>query len=195
MIKVETLGMYDVGKINPTLVSDKEVANHSFLTVDNILYFIDNTVVGDDAYKEGVVFPAGEKLNGYIVKAWEGQKFSVDGKHVEGGITSLKDGDILVEKDGGLAVSDEAIGTYFIVSGKTTLTEAAIKVTVAVGADADTSSDDNNNDTSHTYTESELNAMSIDDIKSLATSLGYTISDTLTEKDDVVAAFLVAQNA
>lgn len=145
MIKVETIGMYDVAKINPTLVSDKEVANHSFLTVDNILYFIDNTVVGDDAYKEGIVFPAGEKLNGYIVKAWEGQKLVVDGKHVEGGIASLNDGDILVAKDGGLAVSNEAAGTYFIVSGRTTLTEAAIKVTVAVGANVE--SDDSNDDT------------------------------------------------
>jgi len=133
MIKVETTGMYDVAKNNPTLVSDKEVANHSFITVDNILYLIDNTVVGDDAYREGIVFPAGEKLNGYVVKAWEGQKLVVDGKHVEGGIASLNDGDILVAKDGKLAPG-EAGGTYFIVSGKATLTEAAIKVTIAVTA-------------------------------------------------------------
>lgn len=146
MIKTETIGMYDVAKINPTLVSDKEVANHSFITVDNILYLIDNTVVGDDAYREGIVFPAGEKLNGYAVKAWEGQKLVVDGKHVEGGIASLNDGDILVAKDGKLATG-EAVGTYFIVAGKTTLTEPAIKVTVAVGANADTTSSEGNTDT------------------------------------------------
>lgn len=146
MIKVETIGMYDVAKINPTLVSDKEVANHSFITVDNILYLIDNTVVGDDAYREGIVFPAGEKLNGYAVKAWEGQKLVVDGKHVEGGIASLNDGDILVAKDGKLAAG-EAVGTYFIVAGKTTLTEPAIKVTVAVGANADTTDSEGNTDT------------------------------------------------
>lgn len=145
MVKVETIGMYDVAKINPTLVSDKEVANHSFITVDNILYLIDNTVVGDDAYKEGIVIPAGEKLNGYAVKAWEGQKLVVDGKHVEGGIAALSDGDILVADANGKLKAGEAVGTYFIVAGKTTLTEAAIKVTVAVGANAET--DDGNDDT------------------------------------------------
>lgn len=36
MIKAETLGMYDVAKNNPTLVSDKAVKNYSFITVDNI---------------------------------------------------------------------------------------------------------------------------------------------------------------
>lgn len=146
MVKVETIGMYDVAKINPTLVSDKDVANHSFISVDNVLYLIDNTVVGDDAYKEGIVIPAGEKLNGYVVKAWEGQKLVVDGKHVEGGIESLEDGDVLIAKDGKLATG-EAVGTYFIVAGKTTLTEAAIKVTIAVGANADTTGSEGNTDT------------------------------------------------
>lgn len=146
MVKVETIGMYDVAKINPTLVSDKDVANHSFISVDNVLYLIDNTVVGDDAYKEGIVIPAGEKLNGYVVKAWEGQKLVVDGKHVEGGIASLEDGDVLIAKDGKLATG-EAVGTYFIVAGKTTLTEAAIKVTIAVGANADTTGSEGNTDT------------------------------------------------
>lgn len=146
MVKVETTGMHDVAKINPTLVSDKDVANHSFISVDNVLYLIDNTVVGDDAYKEGIVIPAGEKLNGYVVKAWEGQKLVVDGKHVEGGIESLEDGDVLIAKDGKLATG-EAVGTYFIVAGKTTLTEAAIKVTIAVGANADTTGSEGNTDT------------------------------------------------
>lgn len=146
MVKVETIGMYDVAKINPTLVSDKDVVNHSFISVDNVLYLIDNTVVGDDAYKEGIVIPAGEKLNGYVVKAWEGQKLVVDGKHVEGGIESLEDGDVLIAKDGKLATG-EAVGTYFIVAGKTTLTEAAIKVTIAVGANADTTGSEGNTDT------------------------------------------------
>lgn len=146
MVKVETIGIYDVAKINSTLVSDKDVANHSFISVDNVLYLIDNTVVGDDAYKEGIVIPAGEKLNGYVVKAWEGQKLVVDGKHVEGGIESLEDGDVLIAKDGKLATG-EAVGTYFIVAGKTTLTEAAIKVTIAVGANADTTGSEGNTDT------------------------------------------------
>lgn len=193
MIKVETLGMNDIAKINPTLVSDKEVANHSFITVDDVLYLVDNTTVGDDSYKEGVVFPAGSKLNGYIVKAWEGQKLVVDGKHVVGGISSLEDGDTLIVKDGKLEAGSDESGICFVVSGKTTLTEPAIKVTVVVGSGDSASSDDD--ETPHVYTEEELNAMEVSEIKALASSLGYTISEEITDKSAVVAAFLAAQNA
>lgn len=145
MVKVETVGMYDVAKINPTLVSDKAVANYSFITVDGVLYLIDNTVVGDDSYKEGIEIPAGDKLNGYIVKAWEGQKLVVDAKHVVGGIEALNKGDILVANADGKLVTSEAVGVYFVVAEKTTLTEAAIKVTVAVGGNAEP--DEPNGDT------------------------------------------------
>lgn len=132
MVKVETIGMYDVAKINPTLVSDKAVKNYSFVTVDDILYLIDNTVVGDDSYKEDISFPAGDKLNGYAVKAWEGQKLVVDAKHVVGGISTLSKGDVLVANDEGKLEAGEAAGVHFVVSEKTTLTEPAIKVVVTV---------------------------------------------------------------
>lgn len=132
MVKVETIGMYDVAKINPTLVSDKAVKNYSFVTVDGILYLIDNTVVGDDSYKEDISIPAGDKLNGYAVKAWEGQKLVVDAKHVVGGISALSKGDVLVANDEGKLEAGEAAGVHFVVSEKTTLTEPAIKVVVTV---------------------------------------------------------------
>lgn len=132
MVKVETIGMYDVAKINPTLVSGKAVKNYSFVTVDDILYLIDNTVVGDDSYKEDISFPAGDKLNGYAVKAWEGQKLVVDAKHVVGGISTLSKGDVLVANDEGKLEAGEAAGVHFVVSEKTTLTEPAIKVVVTV---------------------------------------------------------------
>lgn len=132
MVKVETIGMYDVAKINPTLVSDKAVKNYSFVTVDDILYLIDNTVVGDDSYKEDISIPAGDKLNGYAVKAWEGQKLVVDAKHVVGGISTLSKGDVLVANDEGKLEAGEAAGVHFVVSEKTTLTEPAIKVVVTV---------------------------------------------------------------
>lgn len=132
MVKVETIGMYDVAKINPTLVSDKAVKNYSFVTVDDILYLIDNTVVGDDSYKEDISIPAGDKLNGYVVKAWEGQKLVVDAKHVVGGISTLSKGDVLVANDEGKLEAGEAAGVHFVVSEKTTLTEPAIKVVVTV---------------------------------------------------------------
>ncbi len=134
MIKVETLGMLDVAKNNPVLTSDKEVANHSFITVDGILYLIDNTIVGDDAYKENVKIAAGEYLNGYQVKAWEGQKLVVDGKHVTGGIKSLeKDAVLVVDEATGMLKTGSAAGVHFKVSDTgVTLTEAAIKVVVCV---------------------------------------------------------------
>lgn len=132
MIKFETVGMYDDARNNPTLKSESDVKNQSFVTIDGVLYFVDNTIVGDDAYREGVVIPAGEFLRGYDVKALEGQNFVVDGKHVTGGIDSLKDGDILVADTDGSLKAGTATGVHFVVKGTTVLTENAIKIKVAV---------------------------------------------------------------
>lgn len=134
MVKCETIGMLDIAKINPVLVSETDVTNHSFMTVDDVLYLIDNTTTGDEAYKEGVVYKAGEKLNGYIVKAWEGQKLVVDGKHIVDGVSSLNVGDVLVANSDGKLETGTASGTYFVVAEKTYLTEAAVKVVVTVAA-------------------------------------------------------------
>lgn len=143
MIKVETLGMLDVAKINPVLKSDKDVANYSFITDEGDVYLVSNTIVGDDSYRENITIPAGEYLNGYLVKAWEGQKLVVDEKHIKyatnksysdivSGTTLLK-----VNTDGKLEVvaSAPASGVYFKVTDKCHLTEKAIKVLVIV-ADA-----------------------------------------------------------
>lgn len=136
MIKVETLGMYDIAKNNPILTSESEVANHSFITVDDILYLIDNTVVGDDSYRENIKFAPGEYLNGYQVEAWKGQKLVVDGKHVTDGISGLSKGDALTAQvDGTLKKEASApeSGIYFKVTDTgVTLTEPAIKVVVCV---------------------------------------------------------------
>jgi hypothetical protein len=132
MIKVETLGMLDIAKINPVLKSEEDVKNYSFLTADGILYLISNTVVGDDAYLKDVVIPAGDFLNGYQVDAWVGQKLVIDGKHIEGGVAALNVGDALVvAEDGGLKAGSAA-GVHFVITDKTTLTEAAVKARVAV---------------------------------------------------------------
>lgn len=132
MIKFETVGMYDDARNNPTLKSESDVKNQSFVTIDDVLYFVDNTIVGDDAYREGVVIPAGEFLRGYDVKALEGQKLVVDGKHVTGGIDSLENGDILVADADGTLKTGDATGVHFVVEGTTVLTENAIKVKVTV---------------------------------------------------------------
>lgn len=132
MIKCETLGMMDVAKNNPVLKSENDVKNYSFMAVDGILYLIDNTVVGDDAYRKDVVIPAGDFLNGYQVDAWVGQKLVIDGKHIEGGVAALNAGDVLVVADDGSLKVGAAAGVHFVVTDKTTLTEAAVKARVAV---------------------------------------------------------------
>lgn len=132
MIKVETLGMLDIAKINPVLKSEEDVKNYSFLTADGILYLISNTVVGDDAYLKDVVIPAGDFLNGYQVDAWVGQKLVIDGKHIEGGVAALNVGDTLVVTEDGTLKAGSAAGVHFVITDKTTLTEAAVKARVAV---------------------------------------------------------------
>lgn len=136
MIKVETLGMLDIAKINPVLTSDKDVVNYSIIEVDGITYLISNTITGDNSYKEDVVIAAGESLNGYDVEAWKGQKLVIDGKHITDGITTLSVNDALtVGNDGKLkkAATAPTTGVYFVVTDKgVTLTEPAIKARVVV---------------------------------------------------------------
>lgn len=133
MIKVETLGMLDIAKSNPVLKSERDVKNYSFLTDSGILYLIANTIVGDDAYREDVVIPAGNFLNGYQVDAWAGQKLVVDAKHVTGGIASLHKNDVLVANTDGTLKTGSATGVHFVVTDlNVRLTEAAIKVRVVV---------------------------------------------------------------
>ena len=138
MIKVETLGMLDIAKINPVLTSQNDVVNNSFLTVDGITYVILNDINGDDAYKDGVTIKAGEYLNGYDLSAWAGQKLVVDEKHITyasgadydditAGTTLLKP-----KTDGTLEVTSTApeSGVYFKVTDKVTLTGKAVKVLI-----------------------------------------------------------------
>jgi hypothetical protein len=140
MIKVETLGMLDIAKVNPVLKSNVAVENYSFLTSDGDLYLISNTLTGDDSYREDVSIPAGEYLNGFMVKAWEGQKLVVDDKHIAYGdsetYASLVVGTTLltVNEAGKLAIASSApsTGVYFKVTDKCTLTGKAIKAKVMV---------------------------------------------------------------
>ncbi len=135
MIKVETIGMLDVAKVNPVITSESDVKNNQFIKHEDNVYLVANTLVGDDSYREDVVIKAGEYLNGYLVKAWDGQKLVIDGKHVTGDYAtySAKDKVLVVGDDGKLAVGDKpATGVYFVVTDKCTLTEKAIKVRVCV---------------------------------------------------------------
>lgn len=145
MIKVETLGMLDNAKVNPVLKSASAVANYTFLTDDGVVYLISNTVVGDDSYKDDMTFAAGEFLNGFAIKAWEGQKLVADEKHIAYGneetYASITAGTTLltIDANGKLAITANAptSGIYFKVTDKTTLTGKAVKMRVIV-VDKDT---------------------------------------------------------
>lgn len=140
MIKVETIGMIDNAVLNSVLQSEKEVANYQFITDDGDTYLVCNTVAGDDAYIDDVKFAAGEYLNGYNVKAWEGQKLVVDDKHIaydsNKTYANLVAGTTLltVNAEGKLAVASVApeSGVYFKVTDKCRLTGNAVKVKVYV---------------------------------------------------------------
>lgn len=135
MIKLETIGMIDVAKVNPVVTSENDVTNYQFVTHEDNVYLIANTLRGDDSYREDVVIKAGEYLNGFLVKAFDGQKLVIDGKHVTGEYAtySAKDTVLVVGDDGKLAVGETpASGVYFVVTDKCTLTEKAIKARVCV---------------------------------------------------------------
>lgn len=132
--------MIDNAVLNSVLQSEKEVANYQFITNDGDTYLVCNTVAGDDAYVDDVKFAAGEYLNGYNVKAWEGQKLVVDDKHIayasEKTYADLVAGTTLltVNAEGKLAVASVApeSGVYFKVTDKCRLTGNAVKVKVYV---------------------------------------------------------------
>lgn len=124
--------MIEICKNNPIIKRDVDTPNYSFVTYDEDLYWIKNTIVGDDAYKKNAVIPAGEFLNGFLVKAWEGQRLVVDGKHIEGGVAALAEGDVLVAAEDGKLVAGEAAGVHFVVKEKTVLTEEAVEVKIVV---------------------------------------------------------------
>ena len=136
MIKVETLGMLDIAKINPVLTSANDVVNNSFLTVGGITYVILNDINGDDAYKDGVTIKAGEYLNGYDLSAWAGQKLVIDEKHITyasgADYDDITAGTTLPKTDGTLEVTSTApeSGVYFKVTDKVTLTGKAVKVLI-----------------------------------------------------------------
>ena len=122
----------------PVLTHTEDVKNHSFLTIDGELYFIDNVPVGDDAYVDGYVIPKGDYLRGFLVKALDGLEMVVDGKHVTDGIVSLnKDDKLEAQEDGTLKKADSPKGIHFVVvDNKAYLTEKAIIVKVVAEAPA-----------------------------------------------------------
>ena len=132
MVRFETIGAYDKLVSNPTIKMETDVVNNSFITYDNDLYLVANTIAGDDSYMDDVVIKAGDFINGYLIKSVEGLKLIVDGKHITGGVSALSKGSILVAGEDGKLKTGSATGVHFVVTEKVTLTEAAVKVKVAV---------------------------------------------------------------
>lgn len=132
MVKTETVGMWEVAKNNPLIKLEKDTAIYSFINHDDNDYVIMNLINGDDSYLEDVTIPAGEYLNGMLLKAWEGQRLVIDGKHITGGVSALNTGSILVIGEDGKLKTGSATGVHFVVKDKVTLTEAAVKVEIKV---------------------------------------------------------------
>lgn len=149
MIKVKTLGMIDVAKLDPTLTDSGEIKNYKFITKNGIFYLVANTVVGDSSYEDDVTFAAGEYLNGWDVKAWEGQRLIVDAKHITetyADISVTAGSETLLGVDTSTAghVGDlkkinsaPSSGIYFKCMKKCRLTEDAVEVQIIV-VDKDT---------------------------------------------------------
>lgn len=151
MIKVRTIGGIDKVIVNPVLKSAAAVANYTFVIDDGDAYLVTNTLVGDDAYREGVVFAAGEYLNGYLVKSLEGLELVSDEKHIaydEEDYDDIAVGTLLgidtsaTAAKGKLTVIEAApaAGVYFKVTEKCRLTEKAVVIKVCV-VDKDTVAD------------------------------------------------------
>lgn len=134
MIKCETLGMLDVAKNNPVLKSDKDVKNYSFIVDDGDSYVVMNTNSGDDAYKEGVVIKAGEPLNGFDLKAWEGQRLVIDGKHIDGDFATVSVADtvLVIDKATGKLKVGTGTGINLVVKATTRLTEDAVIAKIVI---------------------------------------------------------------
>ena len=144
MVKPETIGMILNSKNNPTLTSAEVVKNYSFIEDDNDAYVIMNEINGDDAYNDDVNIPIGDYLNGFLLKAWDGQNIIVDEKHITYGGNSV-DNYSQLNKGAFLSIGDdkklkieateptETKGNiYFKVMEKTTLIQKAVKLKVMV---------------------------------------------------------------
>lgn len=137
MIKFETIGMLDRVVVDPTIKIQATVSNYAFITYNDQLYLVDNPLTPDKPNTEGRQFAAGECLYGSLVKSLDGQKLVIDGKHIDGGLTNIAVGDILVVGDDGLlepgTITDA--GVYFLVTDlNARLTERAIKAKIFLSA-------------------------------------------------------------
>lgn len=142
MIKCETIGMLDRVVVDPTIKADNAVKNYSFMQHEGDYYLVANTIAGDDAYAKEYEFPAGEFLNGYLLKSLEGQKLVIDFEHIRPGdgesYDDLDTGMYLYISGAGYLYMSEAepdsshSSVYFRVTDFCRLTGEAVKAIVCV---------------------------------------------------------------
>lgn len=185
MIKLKNLGMLKNAKINPVLSSSSAVNMYDFIIKDGVTYLVMNVPTGDNSYKDGVVIPAGENLNGFDIATWENQKLLIDAKHIAFGSGESYDamtvGTVLTvittgENKGKLEIAEvsPARGAYFTVTKKCHLTGNAVEVIIS-------------------NADEYLEIIADTDISATFDLLGKVISDLqedITIEDDVISGTL-----
>lgn len=162
MIKLGTIGMLNTAKNNPITIADGDTINGYIFTIGSDgkadapvagdstdkqtddLYVALNVIAGDGAYDAGTKIKSGYPLNGYLIKAWEGQTLDVN----EDSITYATGDDysdivpkttvMVAGTDGKLTIADgttikaEDYSITFKVIEKFQLDGNAVKVEIAV---------------------------------------------------------------
>lgn len=136
MIKIEHVGMFDRAVVNPMLTAQTATANYTIINDANgDAYLVINRLAGDNAYKDEMVVPAGEFLNGYLLKSLKGQSLVIEGKHIDGGIENAEVGDILIVNEDGAFEIGETTGEslYLVITDvDARLAEKAVKAKIVV---------------------------------------------------------------
>lgn len=162
MVKLETIGMLKTAKNDPTIIADGETINGYICTKGSDgkadapvagasgaiqtkdLYIALNEINGDNAYIANAKVASGDFLNGYLVKAWDGQNiiFNEDNISYANGtsysnitenttvMVAYTDGKLRIADGTTLKVAEH--GITFKVVEKLQLNGNAIKVKVAV---------------------------------------------------------------
>ena len=147
MIKIEHVGMFDRAVVNPMLTAQTATANYTIINDANgDAYLVINKFAGDNTYKDEIVVPAGEFLNGYLLKSLKGQNLVIEGKHIDGGIENAEVGDTLIVNEDGAFEIGETTGKnlYLVITDvDARLAEKAVKAKIVVASVAEESGNSN----------------------------------------------------
>lgn len=148
MIKVGTIGMIEKNeKSFPNIKAHAEIQNGWFGTISSTatvapdattvkskdLVVVMNTIVGDNAYTD-VKLPAGEYVNAFLLKEWDGQTLELNTTHLTGALSTFAENDVLIAGTDGKLVEGVATGygISFIVLKKTNFCGGGLIVKIVV---------------------------------------------------------------